>query len=149
MVEEYLDSLTEEDYKIAESNGISRKLAKFRYEQGGMDLNKAITQPVRVQKNEWKLWKEVAEKNGISQNLFYKRTGKDIGWSAEQAATVPPLKNGQSYTSKKKVIPEELLERAAQNGISRGTLYQRLFRYHMNEETAVNKPTKGARKIWR
>lgn len=139
------DELTEEEYAIAESNGIHRKLAKFRYEQGGFGRNRAITQPVRQPKN-WAQYKDEAEKNGVSQHLFYKRIGKDVGWTPERAASTPPYKPGQFYGNKK-VIPQELVERAAANGISKTTLYQRLFRYHLDEETAVNRPI-GKRRKW-
>lgn len=135
-MEELLDRLTEEDYQIAEKNGIHRKLAKYRYEQGGMDRLRAVTQPVRELRNDWPKWKEVAEKNGVSMHLFYKRTGKDVGWTPERAATTPKFQPGQYYNTEK-VIPEELVKRAAKNGISKGTLYQRLKRYEWDEERAV------------
>lgn len=136
MEEELIDRLTEEDYQIAEKNGITRKLAKFRYEQGGMDRKKAITQPVRKLKNEWSEWKEIAEKNGVNMHLFYKRTGKDVNWTAEKAATTPKFPPGQYYRANK-AIPEHLVKRAAENGISKQTLYQRLKRYDYDEERAV------------
>lgn len=84
--------LTPEDYKIAESNGIPKKLAYQRFYLEDWSAERAITQP--RQRNISK-WVEIAKRNGISKSTFYHRVSKRMGWSPYKAATTPVNKRGE------------------------------------------------------
>lgn len=78
---------TDEDYKIAESNGICKKTVDNRWRNLGWAVELAISTPVRGSKNKesWQYWKD---KSVVSERHFYKR--KSRGWTAEKAAITPP-----------------------------------------------------------
>lgn len=139
--------LTEEDYKIAESNGISERLAKFRYEQCAWEKERAITQAPRVTENLWPAYKETAKKNGVAQSTFYGRMYR--GWDVDRAASTPPVdpkEGGRRKAYKRVQIPEEIYELAKKNGIRRTTVWQRIQRYGFSFEEAATTPIiKGRR----
>jgi len=86
---EYFDEIiTEEDYKIAEKNGISRENVYQRVNTYVWDVEDAITIPVRKRKSDegWDEWKEIALANGIDKTLYVGRV-RYQGFSREDAAT--------------------------------------------------------------
>jgi hypothetical protein len=82
--------LNEENFKIGQGNGISRKNVIQRYANYGWTIERAITDPVKQPKGIWNEWKEICKQNGVSNELFNIRMRK--GATPEQAATVPPEK---------------------------------------------------------
>lgn len=76
--------LSSEDYKIAESKGISRQTAHYRYEMLFWDVETAITKQV-TKKTEWEKWKWLAKENGIGYDTFRRR--RVNGMNPESAAT--------------------------------------------------------------
>lgn len=79
--------LSKEDYKRAQKNGINKSLAYQRYEYLFWDIERAITEKPGSKVVEWKRWKEVAEKTGISYQTFQRRRQK--GMTPEAAAKTP------------------------------------------------------------
>lgn len=138
--------LTEEDIQIAESNGISERLARYRLEQMAWEKERAITQPVRTWNGEWAKWQDVAKEHGVKQSTFYARLNIQK-WTPEQAATTPPAKPGDKIMRKKRKIPEEVIAKAELNGINKNTLYSRILQYNFDYERAATEPvTKGRRR---
>lgn len=79
--------VTPEEYKIAESVGISNDLVNKRIRLYAWTKIKAITtKPNEIQKYSNSV-KELLKKNGISEETFYKRIS--YGWSVQRAATEP------------------------------------------------------------
>jgi hypothetical protein len=76
--------LSENDYKIAEANGIPRNIVYMRFYRHAWDKEKAITQPVRQRLYLWEKWKDKAV---VSETTFRNRVHK--GWPEEKAATTP------------------------------------------------------------
>lgn len=78
--------ITDEEYALALSNGISRKTLEYRIRNSGWPKLKAITEPVLKQRKypEWAL--ELANMNGISYGTFKDRIHR--GWDFKKAATV-------------------------------------------------------------
>lgn len=73
--------ITDEDYSIAESNGINKKLLYTRVYQLKWPMEQARTQKPRS-----KSYYQLALDNGIGLNRYYKRIEK--GWSPLEAATI-------------------------------------------------------------
>ena len=73
--------ITDNDYAIAESNGINRKLLYTRVYQLDWSLERA-----RTQKPRHKSYYQLALDNGIGLNRYYNRIKK--GWSPFEAATI-------------------------------------------------------------
>lgn len=89
----YQEVLTENDYRIADENGIERLLAYRRVNECGWSVERAITEDVNDKHRPtgaWERWKQIAEKNGVSHQLF--RTRLSRGKSEEAAALEPPRK---------------------------------------------------------
>lgn len=81
-------SITKKQFEIAESNGISKRVLRYRL-SNGWPMKKAITHPLRKGSEDIKLWQETAIKNGISPHTFRNRIVKS-NWTYEEAATIPP-----------------------------------------------------------
>lgn len=81
--------LTKEEYAIALENGISPQTAYSRRERLKWSVEKCITEPVQESVN-WKDWKEIAEKEGITYIRFWRRLKK--GMEPMEAATMPTNK---------------------------------------------------------
>lgn len=77
--------LSEEDFKIAESNGISRHNAFQRFYYYGWTKEKSITEPMRSANT--RLYKQRCKEIGLSYRTFCRRLER--GWSAERALMVP------------------------------------------------------------
>ncbi|USK56546.1 hypothetical protein LIS82_08780 [Cytobacillus solani] len=82
-----MEYLTDQDYELAESRGISRQNAYLRFYQYGWSKRRTINTPVKVYANPWLEWKSIAESNGISERRFRKRVAAK--WTPERAATEP------------------------------------------------------------
>jgi hypothetical protein len=80
-----MEYLTDEDYLIAERNGISHKTAYQRFYLTGWTKERAITQ--KIEPSRWSVYREICETNGISQQTFNDRIRR--GKSPEEAATTP------------------------------------------------------------
>lgn len=92
--------VTEEQYKIAEHNGISRNNVYQRIYCYDYDVERAITEPLRKPSTRWQKWKEVAQAHGITNEAFNSRIAR--GLSEEEAATRPLGERPKTYNSKKK-----------------------------------------------
>ena len=89
----YREVLTEQDYRVADENGIERLLVYRRVNECGWDVERAITEEVNDKHRPtgaWDRWKQVAQKNGVSHQLF--RTRLSRGKTEEEAAFEPPRK---------------------------------------------------------
>ena len=79
--------LTDEDYAIAASNGISKKNAYQRFYDYGMSKEEAITKQIRQYVGVWIKWKDICIKHGVTNPLFNYRLRK--GMTPKEAATKP------------------------------------------------------------
>ncbi|MFE4712617.1 hypothetical protein ACFRAM_17220 [Paenibacillus sp. NPDC056722] len=97
--------------------------------EAGWEKERAITTPPRALTDRSQ-WRSIAEQNGISKEIFINRCAK--GWSPEQAATEPWMTRGRRVAWMKKNRPakrkysDELLQRAASNGVSKDIFYKRV-----------------------
>jgi hypothetical protein len=138
--------LTEQDYLIAEKNGIGRGLAYQRYYIRNYDKQKAITKPPERAK-ECHIYGDIrraADKNGIKKTTFYNRIHRDH-MTPEQAATTPLKYN------KKPKEPESILTPAEQkiakkNGISEDTARYRILGLGMDRHKAITMQDKKSRR---
>ena len=121
--------LTDEDYKIAESNGINRDAAYKRFYNIGWSKEKAITIPLGATKKPPFTEEEyrIARNNGIKQSTVSNRYYA-LGWDKEKCITEPI-----------KTIREEdlLVHVAMRNGIKSATYYSRLKNGWGKEEAAT------------
>lgn len=82
--------LTEEDYKIAESNGIRRATFRNRVREYGYTKEYAMTVAPKHDP-EYVYWRKVAENKGVSRELFHYRVRK-TGYTYKEAAEKPVRK---------------------------------------------------------
>ena len=144
-----MEYLTEEDLKIAESNGISRKNALQRVYLYGYSIEDAITKPLRNKggTGEWMKWKETALAHGIDCAAFYNRV-KHYGYTPEEAATNPPQKRSVIQakgieTRKRKgtiIMDRKDIEEAEANGIKKATFSSRVHNLGWSIEDAKTLP---------
>lgn len=141
--------LTEEDYKIAESNGISRNTARHRYQYYFWDKDRAITEPVRGYIDKSK-WVKIAEKNGVSRATFHYRMWK-YKWSEEKAATTPTATKKQGIEKLRQSnrrYPEWVYEEMKKNNVPQQTFLNRMnmpnTKWTMEEACAAPKGTRLA-----
>jgi len=131
--------ISDEEYAIAESNGIRRSTLESRIRKLGWSKERAITEQV----DKFKKWVSLAEKNGISRASFYMRKN-ELGWSLEESATVPIM-------SKEKIIKKmhkcnrkhkkEHVALAKSNGIKYSTFATRVNQLGWNPiKAATIKP---------
>lgn len=126
--------LTDEDYQIAEKNGISRNRAYARYYVNCWDKKRAITQPIYKNTKEYREQAKIAQANGISISTFYSRV--KTGWSLEEASSKPI---GYRRERKKKITDEQLAI-AAENGIKPSSVWNRVNTLFWPIEKAITKP---------
>ena len=131
--------ISPEHYKIAESNGIGRKTLYTRVHLYDWDVERAITQPVRKGPSVWEAWKDVSK---VNRAAFYVRVSR--GMTHEEAALTPPGRKNKGKLTKADY------ERAAANGIAKGTLEGRVYVFKWDVERAVTQPPKnnGRRGKW-
>lgn len=120
------NSLTEEDYKTAEKNGISRKNVNQRVDLYDWSIERAITDPVkkRNKKDNNTRMLVIAGQNGISTSTYYRRIRE--GMPPRDAAMKP--KGHSAY-----------IEVARENGINDICFYKRVER-GMHPYLAATKP---------
>lgn len=92
MINPYDYYITDEDYAIAEKNGICRDTVNFRIRRMGWEKEKALTKPPRKYSDRKKEI-EIAKSNGIGRSTFYDRLS--YGWKVEDAYTIPVMDRGQ------------------------------------------------------
>lgn len=140
--------LTDEDYEVAEANGIHRKLLYNRFYMWGWSKERSVSQkPVHhpVMKGYIQKWKPVIEQTGITVALFYARV-RAKGWDPERAATTPRMgpeekkELSRAVQHKNAKITQEVIETAEKNGISKGTLSIRVYQYKWPVERAMTEP---------
>jgi hypothetical protein len=102
-----LEYLTEEDYAIAASNGISRKRAYQRFYDNGWEKECAITR--RIGASRWSIYREKCEANGITQQRFNDRIRR--GRNLEEAATTPLYKRKSDMSYEKKNLEGKLFHK--------------------------------------
>lgn len=89
----YRDVLTDNDYSIAQANGVDRLLVYRRVNEHGWDIERAISEQVNEKHRPtgaWGCWKQIATENGVSHQLF--RTRLSRGMTESEAAQTPPRK---------------------------------------------------------
>ena len=131
--------ISSEQYQIAESNGIGRKTLHTRVYSNDWEIERAITQPVRKEPSIWHEWKDVAK---VNRAAFYVRISR--GMTPEEAALTPPGRRNKGKLTKADY------ERAAANGIAKGTLEGRVYVFKWDVERGVTQPPKnnGRRGKW-
>ena len=85
--------LTKHEIEQAEKNGIGYHTLATRVYSNGQDVEEAIAKPVKKNFSPWAYYKDLATQNKISSSVFYNRINR--GWTAEDAATVPLVAQGQ------------------------------------------------------
>lgn len=81
----------------------------------------------------WDEWKELAEQNGVDQQLFESRIWNSH-WSDYEAATIP--KNQHRNPS----VWVDWSEIALANGVGKKTFISRIWNYGLTPEEAATKP---------
>ncbi|PEI42556.1 hypothetical protein CN620_08865 [Bacillus pseudomycoides] len=123
---------TEEEYKLAEKNGISRKNVYQRVVTYDWDIEGAITKPLGGRgPGKHKGMAETAENNGIGKHVFYYRRRKGI--PLYDAVTKPVRKFDKKN--------ENFRALAKENGISLST-YTRRVNKGIEPYEAATKPTR-------
>ena len=92
MVNPYDFYITDEEYEIAEKNGIIKDTLNYRIRKMGWDKERALNTPTRKYTKRGKQI-EIAESNGIGRTTFYDRLAD--GWKVEDAYTVPIMNRQQ------------------------------------------------------
>ena len=138
--------ISTQELENAQANGICRQTIKSRL-YAGWTAQKAISiSPIR-QSEEYRRFRGVAMQNGISSDTYKRRVQR--GWELERAATTPLVDAKDSLSrgrenrwATQRVIPKELVETAAENGICYGTLYYRFYASSLipHDEIATRPP---------
>ena len=125
----YDSYITEEEYKIAEANGIDRRTLEDRIRRQFWDKKRAISQ-LKRERGKYTKWYKIAESNGISRGTFIYRVNM-CGWDHERAAT-EPIKTIEEkaiiMAKSRKKYSDEVYETLKLNGICRSTFEGRLRR---------------------
>ena len=126
---DYDSYITEEEYKIAEANGIDKRTLEERIRKQFWDKERAISQPKR-KRGKYTKWYKIAESNGISRGTFIARVNES-GWSCERAAT-EPIKTVKEkaiiMAESRRKYPAEVYATLKANGINRNTFIARIRR---------------------
>ncbi|NFQ84163.1 hypothetical protein FDG04_02295 [Clostridium sporogenes] len=141
--------ITPEEYKIAEKNGISKRVLDRRIRDLAWDKEKAINTPKARHKNYPKEIKELANKNGVSIATLKSRVNQ-LGWDMVKAATTPVMdkrKNIYKAIPKVRKYPKEILEIVKQNGIPVKCFYNRITKYKWSIEKAATTPVMTSSEI--
>lgn len=132
-----MDYLTDEDYKIAESNGISYKNAYNRFYNCHWSKEDTITKPIKT--SLWDEYKDLCAANGVSQMTFYSRVKRKM--EPEKAATKPITpKTEHVHIRPNAKITKEVRAEAEKRGIKYTTLRKRVYGLHWSVEKALNEP---------
>lgn len=140
--------LTDDDYLIAESNGISKKRAYERFYIENWEKQRAIKQPIKKQvsfkKTVLEMYPnlyEILDSLDITYQAFYYRLRH--GMTIEKALTTPrinPITLISRKRKKKGKISEEDIKIAADNGIKEGTFKNRVYMLKWSVERARTEP---------
>ncbi|AVK82432.1 hypothetical protein C3943_02160 [Lysinibacillus sp. B2A1] len=127
--------ITDEEYELANSNGISRTTLEYRIRYAGWSKQKSLTTPVQKHKK-YPIWAlELAQSNGIPYKTFKWRIFS--GWDFKTAAT---RSVGAPYQRSKRKYPIEIIQLAEKNGISYSNFYKRVNRYKWDVIKAATTP---------
>ncbi|MCU5514400.1 hypothetical protein OCF62_07425 [Bacillus wiedmannii] len=139
--------ITPEEYDIAEKNGICRSTLEYRIRDAKWPKELAITK--RPQKiAEWHKVKEIALKNGICRNTFEDRRKR--GWNLIDAMTKPPmsrseaLKRANHFNKNNRVLTDEQIQQARNNGLKRSTVYYRFKKLKWDIKESITSPILSA-----
>ena len=118
--------ISEEDYKIAESNGISRNVVYQRVNSYCWSIKRAITEPIKKLKKHYPDILDKALSIGVSREAYYNRL--KIGWSIEKASSTPIMSKEEIYenNSKKNTKYPEYKDLAEKNGVPYSTFKRRV-----------------------
>lgn len=134
--------ISDDHYKIAESNGICANTLYARVNQYFWPIQKAIKEPVLGRDPVRTHWRNMAARNGISRHLFNSRVAE--GWGYERAATEP--KHDMASITRNankanlKVFTPEQVEIMKANGIKHSTAYGRVYHHEWDPQDAVTMP---------
>jgi hypothetical protein len=139
-----MEYLSEEHYKIAEGNGISRSTAYARvyvYKKP-WPIERAITEPPKKPDPEMEKWVAIAKKNRVPIKTFKDRVAH--GWSYKRAATERRKNRKQvakaSHNRRKdRVFTTRQLNTMKKNGIPYTTAIGR-HRRGWTKKDAITKP---------
>ena len=148
---DYNELISDEHYKTAAENGISKINVNNRVYNCGWRINDAITSPLQ-KGNVHRFTKEVrelAKLNGVSNATMYYRVDKK-GMDEMTAATTPVLSKAEAarknQQSQWKHTTEEIQTLRKDNDIAYNTFHSRVKRYGLSVEAAATIPTKRAKK---
>ena len=110
-----MEYLTDDDYNIAEQNGISKVRAYQRFYVKGWSREEAITKPLA--NSQFKPYKAKCEEIGLNWHTFLRRVRR--GMKPENALYPPAPPR----------ITSERIKQAAENGICLDTLSARVYQY--------------------
>jgi hypothetical protein len=132
--------LTEEDYRVAEQNGICRKTLYTRFYIHYWNKEDALTRPVRKQsKTEWR---SKCKELGIVNLMTYDNRLR-YGWDEEKAATTPPMTREQIAEQNRKrnrKYPDWVYKAMDDNGISQKTFTSRVNKNKWTVKEACTVP---------
>ena len=129
--------LTDNDIEIAKSNGIGIHTLKSRVYKQGMEINRAITQPVQKRNREGKRWNEWKDKAVVGKSTYLSRVNK--GWTFEEAAMKPAMSFSEASKMKRKYSLEHY-KIASENGISQSVVRYRVSQMQWDIEKAITTP---------
>lgn len=132
-----MNYLTDEQVATAKANGVSYKNLYNRFYVMGWDAERAITEPVGKE-FVWTKHKEKCQKNGINSNTFYSRIYN--GMTPEEAANTPLITPDKRRKVTKRKFTDEIIKKAAENGVGYATLVTRVTSHHWSIEKAINTP---------
>ncbi|WP_078382350.1 hypothetical protein [Sutcliffiella halmapala] len=148
--------------EMAKKNKINVRTFKSRLRYGWGPRKAATKQP--FQKRHDNDWRKVANKNGVSNSVFYDRVD-NLFWSPEEAAITPimsrkevsdlgnkaqseyrEITNKRIYKDPSNMFKLTLLhiEEALKNGIKERTVRARVYNYGWSVQEAITVPTKGS-----
>lgn len=89
--------ITQEHLARAKENGIGYTHLHNRYHTLGWDLERAVTEPLRIQRSLYQDYKEICQAHNIRRDTFCRRVKK--GMDPMEAATMPKRKEGRPPVS--------------------------------------------------
>lgn len=139
--------ITDDNYRTAKANGISKANVNNRVNNCGWEIQDAITKP--LQKGHKPRFsqeaRDLAKANGVSNALMRYRVDK-IGLDEMEAAGTPVLSQADAVRENQKkqwiYTTEENLELRKQNHIAYNTFYSRVKHSKWNSLSASTKPVR-------
>jgi hypothetical protein len=131
--------LTEKDYEIAAKNGISRRIARMRFNRLFWNKEDCITQPVR--KYTESQWRAKCRDLGIVTLSTFDQRVNRLKWDEEKAATTPPLSHEEIADLTRKVnrkYPDWVHDNLKKHNISNKTFHGRIRgKWNMEEACTI------------